>query len=81
MFVFKIVSSCVPALTNLPEFTSITVNASVCWINKYPPDGMDDAVQTVMLQCELWTDSNDMMLEQRVNNYAERLGQYVKEIH
>ena len=49
--------------------------------HKYPPDGMDDAVQTVMLQCELWTDSNDMMLEQRVNNYAERLGQYVKEIH
>lgn len=49
--------------------------------HKYPPDGMDDAVQTVMLQCELWTDNNDMMLEQRVNNYAERLGQYVKEIH
>ena len=48
--------------------------------HKYPPDGMDDAVQTVMLQCELWTDNNDMMLEQRVNTYAERLGQYVKEI-
>ena len=25
--------------------------------HKYPPDGMDDAVQTVMTQCELWTDS------------------------
>ncbi len=48
--------------------------------HKYPPDGMEDAVQTVMLQCELWTDNNDMMLEQRVNTYANRLGQYVKEI-
>ena len=26
----------------------------------YPPEGMDDAVQTVMIQCELWTDNNDM---------------------
>lgn len=24
---------------------------------KYPPEGMDDAVQTVMSQCELWTDN------------------------
>ena len=29
-------------------------------ILKYPPEGMDDAVQTVMTQCELWTDNNDM---------------------
>ena len=28
--------------------------------HKYPPEGMDDAVQTVMTQCELWTDTNDM---------------------
>lgn len=28
--------------------------------HKYPPDGMDDAVQTVMTQCELWTDNSDM---------------------
>lgn len=28
--------------------------------HKYPPEGMDDAVATVMLQCELWTDNNDM---------------------
>ena len=28
--------------------------------HRYPPEGMDDAVQTVMLQCELWTDNNDM---------------------
>ena len=27
---------------------------------KYPPEGMDDALETVMLQCELWTDNNDM---------------------
>lgn len=25
--------------------------------HKYPPEGMEDAVQTVMTQCELWTDS------------------------
>lgn len=25
--------------------------------HKYPPEGMDDAVQTVMAQCELWTDN------------------------
>ena len=26
---------------------------------KYPPEGMADAVQTVMTQCELWTDHSD----------------------
>ena len=25
--------------------------------HKYPPEGMDDAVQTVMSQCEMWTDN------------------------
>ena len=25
--------------------------------HKYPPEGMEDAVQTVMMQCELWTDN------------------------
>lgn len=25
--------------------------------HKYPPEGMEDAVQTVMIQCELWTDN------------------------
>ena len=30
--------------------------------HRYPPEGMDDAVQTVMTQCELWTD-NVMTLE------------------
>ncbi len=28
--------------------------------HRYPPDGMDDAVETVMTQCELWTDNADM---------------------
>lgn len=26
--------------------------------HKYPPEGMEDAVQTVMTQCELWTDNS-----------------------
>ena len=33
--------------------------------HRYPPEGMEDAVQTVMLQCELWADNADEML-----NYA-----------
>lgn len=41
---------------------------------------MDDEVQTVMFQCELWTNNNDMMGE-RVSNYASRLEQYVSEIN
>lgn len=28
--------------------------------HRYPPDGMDDAVETVMTQCELWTDNTDL---------------------
>ncbi len=28
--------------------------------HRYPPEGMDDAIQTVMTQCELWTDNADM---------------------
>ncbi len=28
--------------------------------HQYPPEGMDDAVQTVMTQCELWTDTADV---------------------
>ena len=28
--------------------------------HKYPPEGMEDAVQTVMTQCELWTDNVSM---------------------
>lgn len=45
--------------------------------HKYPPEGMEDAVQTVMLQCELWTDN--AKLDDRVEAYSKRLGQYVKE--
>jgi hypothetical protein len=37
--------------------------------HKYLPEGMDDAVATVMLQCELWTDNNDM--DRRVVSYDE----------
>ena len=48
--------------------------------HKYPPEGMDDAVQTVMLQCELWTDNTDMMGE-RVSNYASWLDEYVSAIN
>lgn len=47
--------------------------------HRYPPEGMDDAVQTVMTQCELWTDNNDM--EQRVTAYDQRLHQYVSETY
>ncbi len=27
--------------------------------HRYPPEGMEDAVQTVMTQCELWTDNDE----------------------
>ena len=37
--------------------------------HKYPPEGMEDAVQTVMTQCELWTDNNDMENEKITNLY------------
>ena len=47
--------------------------------HKYPPEGMDDAVQTVMLQCELWTDNNDMSGRDEAD--ASRLGQYASATH
>lgn len=28
--------------------------------HKYPPEGMDDAVKTVIEQCEMWTDNGDI---------------------
>ena len=31
--------------------------------HRYPPEGMEDAVQTVMVQCELWTDNQDMNVD------------------
>lgn len=46
--------------------------------HKYPPEGMDDAVATVMLQCELWTDNNDM--DRRVVNYAEAFSKKTQDL-
>ncbi len=37
--------------------------------HRYPPEGMDDAVQTVMTQCELWTDNEDMEKEENVYSF------------
>ena len=37
--------------------------------HKYPPEGVDDAVQTVITQCELWTDNYDMEEVHRVYSY------------
>lgn len=42
---------------------------------KYPPEGMEDALETVMMQCELWTDNNDM------DSYSSRMGAYVNELN
>ena len=57
--------------------------------HKYPPEGMEDAVQTVMTQCELWTDNDDnfRILVEPENNmgkhveaYSERLKEYAKSV-
>ena len=40
---------------------------------KYPPEGMDDALETVMLQCELWTDNN---MEDYTNNKHSQLDRF-----
>lgn len=55
--------------------------------HKYPPEGMDDAVQTVITQCELWTDNYDMEeeckaysypmpTEERLSMVADYIGKY-----
>lgn len=48
--------------------------------HKYPPEGMDDAVQTVMTQCELWTDNQDMEHPDvdihKFDHFAEASGEY-----
>ena len=36
---------------------------------KYPPEGMEDALETVMSQCELWTDNTDMF-NNRISAYT-----------
>lgn len=41
--------------------------------HRYPPDGMEDAVKTVMTQCELWADNNDM--EEEGPSYYSRFKQ------
>lgn len=43
--------------------------------HRYPPEGMEDAVQTVMTQCELWADNN-ADLDERVYKYSSRMEQY-----
>lgn len=41
---------------------------------KYPPEGMDDAVQVVMMQCELWTDNNaGEQMSKRMEAYVTQL--------
>lgn len=37
--------------------------------HKYPPEGMEDAVQTVMTQCELWTDNSEIEKKDNVIKY------------
>lgn len=37
---------------------------------KYPPEGMDDAVQTVIGQCELWVEYDDARAEGTANRMA-----------
>ena len=37
--------------------------------HKYPPEGMEDAVQTVMTQCELWTDHVEPRKEEKLYQF------------
>lgn len=39
--------------------------------HKYPPEGMNDAVQTVMAQCDLWTDNLDFKPEAKVYEFKK----------
>ena len=39
---------------------------------KYPPEGMEDALETVMIQCELWTDNTDMF-SARMSDYSNMI--------
>lgn len=41
--------------------------------HKYPPEGMDDAVQTVMMQCELWTDNYSFDKDEKVSTYTGQM--------
>ncbi len=46
--------------------------------HKYPPEGMDDAVQTVMSQCELWTDNSDFEEPEAEEKHVSYIGFYDK---
>lgn len=49
--------------------------------HKYPPEGMDDAVQTVMSQCELWADNEDFGENNLYHfNPSKGLGKVAEEI-
>lgn len=41
--------------------------------HKYPPEGMDDAVQTVMAQCELWTDNLSFDKDNNAYSYTNSM--------
>lgn len=43
--------------------------------HKYPPEGMDDAVQTVMTQCELWTDNYNFEEDRKIYSYINHTGE------
>ena len=43
--------------------------------HKYPPEGMEDAVQTVMTQCELWTDNVNFEEDGYVYSYRDYAGE------
>lgn len=47
--------------------------------HKYPPEGMDDAVQTVMTQCELWADNNAMEDEDNDMDYSYNMNLYTNQ--
>lgn len=39
--------------------------------HRYPPEGMEDAVKTVLEQCELWTDNADLELQEYSGSMEE----------
>lgn len=39
---------------------------------KYPPEGAEDALRIVMIQCELWTDNSVFHEKPEKEIYAER---------
>lgn len=43
--------------------------------HKYPPEGMEDAVQTVMTQCELWTDNLNFEENGHVYSFRDYTGE------